>query len=257
MKTRLIQLIAGITLCVLCISVWPTTAAVIWEDDFDDLDGWTFFGYEDDGTGNWSVLVEGIEGNFSAEGGMLNVLDDGVRIAKHNSPANVGTWSFDMYIPETDSGCIDVVFMSDGGRPGFDNPGGSGAVFSGNWVALEAYVDADYFIFWYAEEGDVSVFTNWRIEHYGWHHFEISRTSDGYFTLWLNGTQKSLPATNDVTSSVYLELWCWNATGWAVDNIVVEAETPPPPPPDIVPYVIVGGVAAVVIVLAVVILRRR
>ncbi|MFW9956304.1 MAG: hypothetical protein ACFFD3_17310, partial [Candidatus Thorarchaeota archaeon] len=67
MKTRWIQLIAGLAMMVLCISTCTTTtsAAVIWQDDFNDgvLDGWTLYGY--------SVLesLVKIEGNFSAADG--------------------------------------------------------------------------------------------------------------------------------------------------------------------------------------------
>jgi hypothetical protein len=252
-------------------------STVEWSDNFDDevLDGWTFFGYRDDGTGNWSVRVE--EDHFSAEGGVLTVLDDDVNVARYNSTTSVGTWSFDMYIPDDDTGSIDVVFMSDGGRPGYDNPGGTGTVFSGNWVALEAYVEVGSFIFWYAEEGDASAFTYWDIEYHGWHYFNISRTSDGIFRLWHNGTLRALPVSNDVTSSDFLEVWCWNATGWAVDNIVVTDDpvttittppptttTPPPttnttttPPVDWLPIGIVGVSAVVIVVVLVIFLKRR
>jgi hypothetical protein len=265
MKTKLMNLIAGCIMFVLCISTFTTTsnAAEVWSDDFETgLDGWTFKGYEDDGTGSFIALTEG---NFSDEGGNMTVLDSKVNVARHNSTTNVGTWSFDMYVPD-DIGAIDVVFMSDGGRPGFDNPGGSGTVFSGNWVAIEAF--EDWFGLWQAREGDTEILSFWEIEYYGWHHFDISRTSDSYFRVVQNGTQKASHVNDDVTSSEYLEVWFGNATGWAVDNIVVDDTPPPTPTPTTTPtptpsplpwelIVMGGGVAAVVIVVAIVFLRRR
>ena len=71
------------------------SADVVWEDNFDDpnLPGWTIFGYENE----FSQVT--IEGNFSAASGVLEVLDDGMNFARHNSTTNVGTWSFDMFVP--------------------------------------------------------------------------------------------------------------------------------------------------------------
>ncbi|MFW9839077.1 MAG: hypothetical protein ACFFE7_16295, partial [Candidatus Thorarchaeota archaeon] len=97
MKTRLIQLIAGITMVVLCISVCTTNAnaAVIWQDNFDDgnLDGWTIFGYPS------MTDPTKTEGNFSASDFMLKVLDDDINCARNDSTVTEGTWSFDMFVP--------------------------------------------------------------------------------------------------------------------------------------------------------------
>jgi hypothetical protein len=265
-----------LNLLMLAFTPMPVVADEVWSDNFDDevLDGWTLFGYEDDGTG--SFLAE-TEGNFSAEGGELIVLDDDVNVARYNSTTSVGTWSFDMYIPDDDDGGIDVVFMSDGGRPGYDNPG-PGTVFSGNWVALEAYTNVGSFFLWQAEEGNPASISSWDIEYHGWHYFNISRTSDGHFRVFHNGTlwMHRVPLYN-VTSSEYLEVWFGNATGWAVDNIVVDDEpiptttttttttppttntttTPPPPPIPFELIIIGGGIVVVAIVLVVVYARRR
>jgi len=262
MKTKWMHLIAGVTVVVLCISVCTTTvnANGSWQDDFETgLDGWTFFGYEDDGTGNYSVLVEG---NFSAEGGVMTVLDDGVNVARHNSTTSVGTWLFDIYIPVDDFGAIDIVFMSDGGRCGFDDPGNEGSVWSGNWITFEAW--DDYFALAKAVEGDFQALKWWHdSETSGWQHFNISRTSNGYVYVYLNGTQKAAtPHTDDVTSSIYLEVWMWNAANYAFDNLVVidkslPDSTPPPDSPLWILITVGGGVAIAVIVLAIVFLRRR
>ena len=91
----------------------------------------------------------------------------------------------------------------------------------------------------------------------GWHHIEVNRTSGGRLLVSLNGTLKADLGSNDVTSSTYLEVWGGNATGCAVDNLVVDDETQSK---ERLPWeliVIGGGVAVVAIVLAVVFLRRR
>ncbi|MHA2407868.1 MAG: hypothetical protein ACXACA_05815, partial [Candidatus Ranarchaeia archaeon] len=115
MKTRWMHLIAGVMMFVLCISVCTTTtnAAEVWSDDFETgLDGWTIFGLDDFDT------PEKIEGNFSAASGMLTVLDDDINFARHESTTNVGTWSFDMFVPDVVPGDgwggINVEFMGNG-----------------------------------------------------------------------------------------------------------------------------------------------
>ena len=116
MKTRKMHLFAGLTILALCISVCTTTAnaAVIWEDNFNDgiLDDWTLFKYED--------LTTSVKkpGNFSAADFTLKVLDDDMNFARYNSTVNVGTWSFDMFVPDNGNAewAMYVYIMSNGSR---------------------------------------------------------------------------------------------------------------------------------------------
>ena len=263
MKIGRIRVLAGFAMLILCISVCTNTsnAAEVWSDNFDDenLDGWTIFAY----TNGTSLVTKA--GNFSAAGGVMTVLDDDINVARYNSTTNVGTWSFDMYVPDDGEGSIDVMFMSNGTRPF--------PAYSSMTVAVEAWLDMDRFDLWELR-GNLqgNLFAQYTppggLE--GWHHFDVSRTSGGRFLLYLNGTLISDTVNNDVTSSTYLEVVCWNASGAAIDNIVVDDEPllPPTTTPSTTPtptaiplpwdlIAIVSGVAVVVIVLAIVCLKRR
>lgn len=265
MKTRWIQLIAGLAMMVLCISTCATTsnAAVVWSEDFEEgpLDDWTLYGYTD--YINETEWVK-TEGNFSVADGTLKVLDDEVNIARHDSDVTVGTWSFDMYIPNDDYAAIYVEIMSNGTYEYF------GAT-NESFVAVGYWNDPDpgnaKFIVWEWVGDDWEIFSNIILDPLeGWHHIDVTRTSGGYFEFHFDGvlpTQAIPPANftnNDVTSSTYLQFYCQNGSGAAIDNLVVRDDIIPitPPPPPIPPYVwlAVGG-TAVVIVLAIVLLRRR
>jgi hypothetical protein len=246
MKTRSIQLIAGLAMFVLCISVCTTTtnAAVVWSDDFETgLDGWTIFGYES----RTSTVT--IEGNFSDTGGVMTVLDDDINVARHDSTVNGGTWSFDMFVQDDGLGLFYLMFMSDGAIPTSAGPS--------TFVCVGAWITEGKFIVW-QHVGSSNAVRDINVDLLqGWHHIEVNRTSGGRYLVSFNGTLKADFASNDVTTSTYLEVFSRNATGCAVDNLVVDDETQSP---ERLPWeliVIGGGVAVVAIVLAVVFLRRR
>ena len=184
MKTRWMHLIAGVTMFVLCISVCTTTAnaTVIWEDNFDDgtyEPEWTIFGYDD-----WDSPVE-IGGNFSAASGMLTILDDDFNVARHESTTNVGTWSFDMFVPDDfpDDGFFYVDFMSNGSYyPEFGNV---------SFLAVGAAFGASYDKFYII----MGLESSWHILRsytpdvlQGWHHIDVSRSSEGRFLVKFNET---------------------------------------------------------------------
>ena len=267
MKTRWIQLIAGFTMFVLCISVCTTNtnADVGWSEDFEsELDGWVFYGYE-----NTSSQVM-IEGNFSASSGMLEVLDDYINIARHDSTVNVGTWSFDMYVPDDDYGAIYVQFMSNG------TVSWAGAT-NHSFVAVGAWLTGGRFVVWREKGSNGYILSNiYDITLEGWHHIEVNRTSDNHFKVYFNGTLRADFYDNGVTSSTHLQFSCNNASGAAIDNLVVVDGTPiptptttpittptttptsNPPPIDPVMIGLIGGIGGgVVILLAIVLLRRR
>jgi hypothetical protein len=259
MKTQWIKKLSCLTMVVLCLSVFTATAeaAVVWSEDFNTgMDGWTTTGFV-----SWDSGPV-VEGNFSTDGNQLTVLDDDVNYARRESTVVVGTWSFDMYVPDTPNGYVGVAFMSNGTRP---------LELDTRFVSVEAAtVGQDRFNFWWMRGpnewlGDIAYIPTESIV--GWHHIDITRTSGGLFNVYFNGSFEFTTVTNDVTQSTYFECFGVNATGAAFDNIVVNDEvwepeettpTPTTPPPEI-PYVLVavGVGVAVVIVLAVVCLRRR
>ena len=259
-----------LVLVVLVSSIGPmlVSADIVWEDNFDDLDDWTIFGYESD-----TSLVQ-IEGNFSAADGTLKVLDDGINFARHNSTVNVGTWSFDMFVPdpEDDVGAMYVYIMSNGSRPIPTYP--SDFVAVGAWRQNPS--SSWHFIVWAMNGHDWKIHsTIYRTPIQGWHHIEVCRTSDGHFYVYFNGTLKADFIYNDVTISTYLEFYCYSATGAAIDNLVVEDTLLPTPTPTTTPtettttttptttptdggfdttmiLLIGGGVAAIVVIVLIV-----
>jgi hypothetical protein len=262
MKTRWIQLIAGLTMFALCISVCTTTAnaAVVWQDDFSDpnLPGWTIYGYTD------RESPVKIEGNFSAADGTLKVLDDGINIARHNSTTDVGTWYFDMFVPDDDYGAFYVDFMSNGSA--------LYALGNASCVSVGPYLSEHKFYISTMNASNVgSVYQPLKSIDVdplqGWHHIAVRRTSDCRFLVALNRTLVANVTSYAVTSSIYLQVYCINVTGAAIDNLVVDDD------PDEFwnhvnstggngvidwPPIIIGVVVAVaVIAIVIVFLRRR
>ncbi len=218
MKIRRMHFIAVVIILVLCISVCTTTtsAAVVWSDNFDDgLDDWTIFAHSNPGN------LTKIEGNFTDADDTLKVLDDDLNYAWHNSTVNVGTWSFDMYIPDVadDFGVIYVYIMSNGSRPIPMYP--SDFIAVGAWKPSSA--PAWSFIVWSMHGLDHPIhasFVNDPMQ--GWHHIEISRTNEGHFCIWINGTAEAHFTYNAVTTSTYLEFYCYSTAGAAIDNLTVD-----------------------------------
>jgi hypothetical protein len=259
MKTRWIQLIAGLAMVVLCISTCTTTtnADVIWEDDFSDpnLPGWSFYGYAS--ITNYTKT----EGNFSAADGTLKVLDDDVNVARHDSTTSVGTWSFDMFVPDDGTGTVYLEFMSNGWDH-YYHPNSSVLV-------VGAKIYENRFNVWDLTGASHNPHESIPMDSLqGWHHINVSRNSDNRILVYLNGTLEADFVCHHVTSSTYLQLWCENAKGAAIDNLVVTDEVPitttptptPTTPPPTLPWELIaigGGVVVVVIVLAIVCLRRR
>jgi len=252
MKTRWMHLITGAIMCVLCISVCTTTAnaKVIWEDDFSDpnLPGWTIDGYIYTGLGD---DPDPVEGNFSAADGTLKALDDDCNIARHESDTSIGTWSFDMFVPDDDDsvGNIYVEFLSNG----------SSFIEFGNasFLAVGAYLSWGDFVVWSIVGSGWTVIERIDVDPLeGWHHIDVSRNSSGYFEVYFNEELRANFTSLLVTSSTYLEFLCNGVTGAAIDNLVVSDDITDGGF-DPVPIVIAVVAAGVVIIAAVVFIRRR
>jgi hypothetical protein len=255
-KTRWMHILAGFAALVICMSFMMNTtqAAPIWSENFDaGMGDWTTFAFLDWNTGPI------VEGNFSVEGGALTVMDNDVNYARHDSTMVVGTWSFDLFVPDTQHSYVGVSFMSNGSRP---------IQLDSRWIAVEATTEGvDRFNLWWQRGPD-----NWVGDTcytptgsiLGWHHIDVTRSSGGRINIFFNGTFEYTTITNDVTHSTYLECYGVNATGAAFDNIMVDdtilpTATPTTSVPPEVPYLLiaVGAGIVVLLVLAVVFLRRR
>jgi len=250
-----------LVMVILASSLGPTFASadVMWSDNFNDgiPDGWTFFGYES--------IASPIktEGNFSAASGMLTVLDDDINVARYNSTTNVGTWSFDMFVPDDDAGTIYLEFMSNGADH-FELPNSS-------VICVGAWLEEDKFLVWELVGTGYHIHKSIYVDPLqGWHHIDVSRTSDARFLVYFNGTIKANFTSNTVTNSTYLQLFCEHTNGAAIDNLVVRDDpyyttttttttttgTEATAFPLELLVIAVGG-AAVVVIVAVVFLRRR
>ncbi|MFW9806757.1 MAG: hypothetical protein ACFFFK_08520 [Candidatus Thorarchaeota archaeon] len=258
MKTQWMMGLSCLTMLVLFLSVFTGTAeaTVVWSDNFDDgnYDGWTILGYN-------STTLEPIAGNFSAASGMLTSLDDDVNIARYTSTMTVGTWSFDLFVPDDDNnvGSIDVMFTSNGTRP-FPH-------YSSLTVSFEAWYDQNRFDLWELRGNNQGIL----LDHFvpagieGWWNVIVTRSNVGHYKVYINGTLRMDVVNNDVTGSDYLEFFCWNVTGAAIDNIVVYDEiwptttptTTAPPPDARILLMIVGVGVAVLVIIAIVCLRRK
>ena len=256
LKTRWMHILGSFAAVVICMSFMMNTAqaATVWSEDFNDMNDWTTVAFLDWNTGPT------VAGNFSVVGGVLTVLDNDVNYARHDSTVEVGTWSFDLFVPDTPHGFVGVSFMSNGTRP---------LVLDSRWIAVEASREGvDRFNLWWQRGpdnwvGDICYTPTGSI--LGWHHIEVTRTSGGQINVFFNGTFKYSTVTNDVTHSTYLECYAVNATGAAFDNILVSdtidvttGTTTPETTPDFLYILITVGVGVVVVlILAIVFLRRR
>jgi hypothetical protein len=260
MKTRWIQLIAVFAMVVLCISTCATTsnAAGNWNEDFEgEMGDWTIFAYE-----NRTTLVT-TEGSFSVVDGRLTATGDDINRARHDSDLTVGSWCFDMFVPDTHNGCFYVDFMINDTRPFPEYPSTS--------VTIGASMLQNRFWIWQTNGYSWTILkTIYTDSIQGLYHIKVNRTDYGKFGVYLNDTREASFTNPTVNSSTYFVVDSWNATGAWVDNIYVsddlnfESPTLTPTPTnggnggiDWILIAVGGGVAVAVIVLAIVLLRRR
>jgi hypothetical protein len=278
MKTRWIQLIAGLAMVVLCISTCATTsnAAVIWEDDFDDgnFDGWTI-------CNNTAVNPAS---NWSAVNNYLRIEQKDSGTISYPSNVAYGTWSFDFKANETEvtigrgfaiafisndiNNLTEVVLTDDWSCYWVDfravdtSEGVKFALRCSKWHdGVHSAIDAEY--------DEYFPFS-------GWHHINVSRNTTGYFSVYLNGSLVLQGVDTELSTS---ELFAVSLGDWnMIDNVVIDDEpiplpdqttptspttttptttTPPPPPLPVELILIAGGAAVVVIVLVIAFLRRR
>ena len=134
--------------------------------------------------------------------------------------------------------------------------------FSSDFIAVGAWretlQDIWHFIVWTMNGLDWIIHKRiYRDPMRGWHHIEISRTSEGTFRVWLNGTLETEFAYNDVTVSTYLEFYCFCATGAAIDNLVVDDKPWEPSPPIPWDLIVFGGSIAGIVIVVAVFFRHR
>ena len=205
-------------------------ANIIWEDSFDPpgLAEWKIFGWN-------RTDATPFEGNYSDSNGVLRVQGIGTQesAAEHSSTQATGTWSFDLDVTHTIGEHFHLAFFS--GK-------------FGNITEVDTFLDAipfEYgimvvtanlagtqfdseFVFYMRYQGDGSIYPLERYsppEMIGWHHFDITRTSLGEFTVFINNSLcSSFQDLNFTTTEVFR---ITSSAGPAIDNIVVCDENDP------------------------------
>ncbi|MHA2159253.1 MAG: hypothetical protein ACXABE_10180 [Candidatus Thorarchaeota archaeon] len=229
-----------------------STAAVVWEDNFDD-------GNYDD----WTVS----QGSWNASNGYLEAVygTDLLHEIWHNSSQIEGTWSFDIFLvyDSNDYGSIYFDFIVNGTseysfRVSCDEGNPVVALIGG--VTLES--------------------AGLAVGNQTWTHFDITRNSTGGMNVYVNKTgpvAEPILTAIDTTHSIserFEIASTYSVEGSRVDNIVVkdtidiippDSTTPTgttsngttPPPLDTTLPIVIAGVVGVVIIAAVVLMRRR
>ena len=232
MKNQNFCIIALTTLCfsLIFLPITDSSATIIWQEDFESgLDGWTTFGWNrTDGSplpSNFSVMdgVLRINGTFPQESA-----------AEHPSTQTTGTWSFDLDVTYTVNGHCHIDFFGKkmGNLSEVDNFTDAFPYAYGIMVVTEpsGMWDSE-FVFYKREEGSPTIIPLNRYapsQILGWHHFDITKTSEGEFNIFINGTYcKSYKDTAFSISEVFRFS---GPPGHAIDNIVVRDDillTPP------------------------------
>ena len=255
----------------------PTSAAVIWSDDFNDgnYDGWTISGINVTSYPPPSWVITELDGNFTIENGMLKAHGPEWNWAKHSSNIAYGTWSFDIHAVDSSLAHFYVTFMTMDGEAilgpsdGYafmvathsDRPGG----FTG--FRLYRYND----LMWSPAFGEYRTSRG----PAGGYHVDITRNLAGEFNVWINGT---LRMSGQDTLHTTSESFLFNTpAGSSIDNVVVSdtvdfepptttettttettmESTTPPPSTDMTMILLIGGGAILAIVVIVIILKKR
>ncbi|MGY5865135.1 MAG: hypothetical protein RTV41_11085 [Candidatus Thorarchaeota archaeon] len=258
MKTKWIQLIAGLAMFVLCISICTVTsdATVIWEDNFDG-----------DVADDWQMNEK-----MNVTDGMLRYIGPSTYgHAYRNSSVNVGTWNFTLMEFDSETQYVNVMFIADIDKSTY-------ALNDGYFVALTRYSgNIEYALYKAFDYPNVEVLANYTPEDPVTgptiHHVTVSREpTHGQILVYINGTLRmladgGLPSEDPFGPEPVFYFFA--SRDVALDNIVVDDEyhqwfntttNGGSLPPPIIPWewIIIGGsVAVVVIVLVVLFVKRR
>ncbi len=271
LKYKLVGL--GIVLLLGWMGLAPQTCrgAVIWTDNFDDgtfEPEWT--SVNNTATG-WMENPEwGFRGsNWSAANDYVQMLPSIGRwgTIRRSSDVAYGTWSFDFNLnltePFIDSlasiiGFVQIAFMSNDPHDMNDSDDGYNygiRIFPVRWgLDYDLAISLGWFNY---GEGTVLANYTFPVPLTGWHHIDVTRTTDGLISVYHNGCL-IMQAVNTVIDTS--ETFCMRSQAWhSIDNIVVDDEVLPIQCgiPLWIPIVIGVVVAVVVIVVVIVFLRRR
>ncbi|MGD9395703.1 MAG: hypothetical protein PVJ05_04680 [Candidatus Thorarchaeota archaeon] len=260
MKTRWIQLIAGLAMFVLCISIFTTTtdATVIWEDDFDDgnYDGWTVCDNSTLHEGNY-----GWSGSTWSAANYYLQLEDDWGIISHPSDVAYGRWSFDFKANGTQMG--NIAFISNNFYELNDTLGlyEYGQFYFINFD-VDTYPEHTFTITLNKRFDDDKTILDYhaQVPAAGWHHFDVTRNTTGCFTVYHNGSQIMQVVDTDIDTSEMF--WLWWSKWQTLDNVVVDDNwnftINGAVDGDMTTILIIAGIGiAVVVMVLVVFVKRR
>ncbi len=245
---------AGLMLVLLVSAqVGPSAAAVQWSDDFADgnYDGWSVVSSE------WSAadnLLEVVGG--TPVGCDLCVIPG---IIYHESTVTSGTWSFDIEydLNSTEEAAVPKIFFMSSDPENWNGycveiqPVISGESMFATFRLLRGtntpgIVGTDYAILgsFDVDEGEQ-----------GSKHIDVTRTTAGQITIWIDGTQVIQATDNviDAESCEYFVVFMNN--NWTIDNVVVDDSLTVGQIP--LELIVVGAGAAAIIIVVGVFLRIK
>ena len=195
-------------------------ANLIWNEDFSEgLTDWKIFGW------NRTDAVP-FEGNVSNANEVLRIKGEGTQetAAERNCTQAVGSWIFDLDVVHTIGEHFHLAYFS-------------GAFGNISEVSFPAAIPFEYgimvvtavvgpfnseFVFYNRNQGNglINVIDQYSpVEIIGWHHFNITRTISGEFSVSVNGTLvSSFVDTNFTTTEVFR---IYSAPGPGLDNVMV------------------------------------
>jgi hypothetical protein len=231
------------------------SAALVWSEDFDELDSgiWTTNACRlEDGR------LRGIECNASREERLKFSQSDSI-LAYRNSTLSVGTWTLEL---EEIGGWPIQKSINDMTRVYFMIPDVPTDIESYLALSFRHASSSEWNFFNYRIEKYYDSAVTFLDTHSGeakettvgiLHQFAITRTSDGLISVYLNGTQILQAVDTDITTTQYFGFY--TRIDWALDNI--EAFDSIEPIGDLSLVLAAVGVGIPVVLVAVVLLIRR
>ncbi|MFQ5980417.1 MAG: hypothetical protein ACE5OZ_19955 [Candidatus Heimdallarchaeota archaeon] len=222
----ILYLLIGI---VVLIPISRSSAAIVWSEEFENLDDWELFGYKFAGIPPNHLHVASTP-NLIIDDGVLtrNSSAQGLQIAYRNSSVAYGTWSFDWIVDPGSEGTLIVNFIQNNHYPSSLNVSGveyKKLNYTGYALYLEHKQGRFEFSFSKWENTDNQTIghqlqTQIQTREDGIHHIRIGRESNGKFTFVRNSSVIMTEIDNSFTTSEYFNLVLWGKA--KIDNILVE-----------------------------------
>ncbi|MFX1514522.1 MAG: hypothetical protein ACFFCQ_18285 [Promethearchaeota archaeon] len=225
MNTKLSRTVVLFLISLLSIMIFfpsmASTATIKWEENFEgDLDNWDIFGVN---VTDYSPLP----GNISTPNGILRFTgpDTQMNYAEHPSTQATGTWSFDVDVTPTKMDHFYLAFFGEktGNFTGMTDFMGSIGYEYGILVVTAPFGMWDPgFVFYKRTKGvsDVAPIASFSPSQIlGWHHFDITRSVEGEFNVFINGSHAMKIINLKYTTAEVFRIF--SGPGPGIDNIVV------------------------------------